>query len=65
MTLGAYTSGIFVAGMLAGVATALLLQVTPEFARGLRPIRLFLKTRDRRRAVQLWQAEVSSRRRGA
>lgn len=52
---------VALAAFLGGVGAGLLLATTPELILGIRLIRFYLRTRDRKRAVDLWLEEEARR----
>lgn len=62
MTLDTYTLAIFAAGALAGAGLAIQIFLLPEIVSAGRLIRFCLRTRDRQRAVRLWQVDELTRR---
>jgi len=61
MTLDTYTLAIFASGTLAGVALTMLLGLIPDALSSGRLIRFYVQTRDRKRAVRLWQIDELTR----
>ena len=61
MTLATYTLAIFTAGALTGVALTMLLGLIPDVLSSVRLIRFHVRTRDRKRAVRLWQIDELTR----